>query len=240
MNPPRLSDDLRQEKHSQECLSLEAGYYPEVAEIIRSVAENLRIQLQGRTLGRDLELTMMGLEGLTTNTEIYKHYPLNIFLAILNSLRIDIHCCPYLSGKKEQIWSPIARAYSQIVSILSEKITPLEKRELLRQGTEVEGELAFSESSLGIGFYVRPLHFRYALAYGSRREPLRSIYTPGNKRDEIIAGLGLKKYARGDERIFIPTRFFVIEMPGSGSTATVVMPDMERTRAALKEMFPDA
>lgn len=172
--PPALSDEIMK-GHSQECLSLGVSEYPDLFAAMQAVSTQALAMLEGGTvMEQDMALAckakeLTQLEENSRNGEV-----LNRLRRLMQMLRLS----PLSKAEKMSIWQPIAECYASVVNTLSEKITPLEERELVSMGSIITAPVTFVSVSRFRGFFatVELPKFQFAAKYNTRvddRYPLK-------------------------------------------------------------------
>lgn len=152
---PGLETDLR-EGHSLDCKDLIVGYYRDLYEEISSTVEKVRESLHEWVVDADEDFADVIESHLPKGIRFGKNSAL---LRTLASVQGHTRISRLSDDEKRRFWAPIAECYCKVQAALTERIVPLEDRELVKWGDTIEVPVQIGTNRI----FTRFDRFQYAL-----------------------------------------------------------------------------
>lgn len=186
--PPSLDDSLHS-GHSRECLDLDIQHYPDLFAQIKTVAAKALALLEAdNVMEKDMSLAVLAEKltsiGPNTGVSSYGH-----LLSRMMRLKSLFAISPLSDSEKTAIWQPIAECYASVMNALSERITPLEERELLWFGAIFTAPVTFTKVCSKRGFIANVELPRFKFAAEFRRTTGRYPLKGASFFDYYLNGL---------------------------------------------------
>ena len=198
--------------HSLECKNLDIRYYQDLFRDIQDTVRQVR-EMLNELVDSDVEFAV--IVDSVLNQCLQGHDKFYKLIPTANRLQELIRKSELDDGEKGKIWQPIAECYKRVQVALTEKIIPIDQRELIAYGDTITLPVELYRLPAGrIGSLVTLPKFKYALLRHTRDGgAYRDSISRLNFRDNYLSSLpeSTREKFPGDGIIKLPLKIVSVE-----------------------------